>query len=146
MTTFLATCQPDANFHKYFKQRMAMMGFDTPKGYFDTAKQAAKTAAELLAAFTLLPKTATAAELIGATVLAEQVAVAITVGAAFYLGCVIGSLMVAATKTMGCEYSITEMSIFLEMNQLKFDGWNEFFHSHPSLFRETPKHLEYAYV
>ena len=87
----------------------------------------------LLTAINQLGKAATMAEIAGATVALEKLAVLGAISAAGYVGAVIGSIAVATGRSLGCGYRISDMFVFLEHNNLKFNNWNVFYTHNPQI-------------
>ncbi|MDY6992162.1 MAG: hypothetical protein SVR94_06085 [Pseudomonadota bacterium] len=71
------------------------------------------------------------AEIAGATVGLEKLLVLGAISASGYVGAVIGSIAIATGRSLGCGYRISDMSVFLERNNLKFHNWNAFYTLNP---------------
>ncbi|MGV2290136.1 hypothetical protein AAHK20_15585 [Trinickia sp. YCB016] len=95
----MATCP---SFSAAFRRNMEALGLEVPHSLFGTQQAAIGTLTMLLAPLKTLGPNATVAELIGATTGLEALAVVAGLGAAFYVGAVVGSLMVAADEAMVC--------------------------------------------
>lgn len=76
------------------------------------------------------------AELIGATVGIETLAVAASIGAAAYTGAVIGSIAVAGGRVAGCGSRIADMFACTHLNNLRFEGWHAFYVHHSEVLDE----------
>jgi len=126
-------CYTNGDFEKYFIENMNALGLPVPSGLFDTAQKAIGNAVLILGTLDRLGKTATMAEIAGATIALEQLAVLGSLAAAGYVGAVIGSIAVATGRSLGCGYRISDMFVFLEMENLKFDGWNGFYTHNPQI-------------
>ncbi len=147
-------CYNSGDFQKYFNENME----DLASSLFDTYQTAVATAATLVGTLATLGKGATMGELIGATVGLEKLAVAASFGASAYVGAVIGSIAVASGRSLGCGYRISDMLVFLEHKNLKFDNWNAFYVRNPQILdknhsfrnsfgiraRNSPSSFEYA--
>jgi hypothetical protein len=95
----MATC---SSFSAAFQRNMEALGLEVPHSLFGTQQAAIGTITMLLTPLKALGPNATVAELIGATTGLEALAVVAGLGAAFYVGAAIGSLIVAADETMVC--------------------------------------------
>ena len=129
----MATCYTSGDFKKYFNENMNALGLTTPSGLFETSEKAIATAILLLTAINQLGKAATMSEIAGATVALEKLAVLGAISAAGYVGAVIGSIAVATGRSMGCGYRVSDMLVFLEHNNLKFDKLNIFYTHNPQI-------------
>lgn len=106
---------------------MEALGLPVPSTLFDTYQTAIATASTLVGTLATLGKGATMAELIGATVGLEKLAVAASIGAAAYTGAVIGSIAIASGRFLSCGGRMSDLFIFLHQNRLAFDGWHTFY-------------------
>jgi hypothetical protein len=86
-----------------------------------------------LSALDKLGKGATMAEIAGATVALEKFMVLGAMSAAGYVGAIIGSIAVATGGSLGCGYRISDMFVFLDQNNLKFNNWNAFYIHNPQI-------------
>ncbi len=130
-------CYNNGDFFKYFKENMAGVGMPVPEGMFETYSRATLTAGTLLGALQTLGAGATAAELFGATVAAEKVLILATIGAAAYVGAVIGSVAVASGRVLGCGARMSDMFVFLRNNNLEFENWSLFYQNNPEILAPT---------
>lgn len=129
----MSQCYKPGDFKKYFTENMNALGLTVPSGLFETSEKAIGTSVLLLTAINQLGKGATMAEIAGATVALEKLAVLGAISAAGYVGAVIGSIAVATGRSLGCGYRISDMFVFLEQNNLKFDNWNAFYTHNPQI-------------
>ena len=120
-------CYTAGDFKNYFTENMNALGAPVPVGLFDSYQTAIGTAATLVGVLHKLGKGATVAELIGATVGLEKLAVAAAFGAAAYTGFVIGSIAVASGRSLGCGSRISDMFVFTYQSKLQFKGWHAFY-------------------
>jgi|GEM_PF-787644 len=128
-------CYTEGSFKQYFDNNMNALGLPVPKSLFDTYQSALATAATLVGTLGILGKGATMAELAGATILAEKLAVAVSFGAAFYVGAVIGSIAVAAGRSLGCGSSMVDVIVLIQQNPaLAFKGWHTFYAQNPAIY------------
>jgi hypothetical protein len=128
-----ANCASPGDFKKYFDENMQALGLPVPDGLFGSIKIAIETAGAMVSALHLLGPNAIVAELVRATFAVEKLLLAAAFYAAYYTGAVIGSIVVALSKSTGCGSSIVEMSVFLHRHQLAFSGWDVFFVRHPQV-------------
>jgi len=132
-------CYKTGDFKKYFTENMNELGLTVPSGLFDTSEKAIGTAVLILSALDKLGKSATIAEIVGATVGLEKLMVLGAMSAAGYVGAVIGSIVVATGRSLGCGYKISDMFVFLERNNLKFENWNAFYVHNPQILNKNQK-------
>ena len=118
----MSQCYNPGDFKKYFTENMNALGAPVPTGLFDSYQKAIGTAAILVGVLHKLGKGATMAELIGATIGLEKLAVAAAFGAAAYTGIVIGSIAVASGRSLGCGNRISDMFVFTHQNNLQFNN------------------------
>lgn len=89
-------CYTAGDFKKYCKEKMEQLGLPVPTSLFDTYQTAVATAATLVGTLATFGKGATMAELIGATVGIEKLAVAASIGAAACTGGAVSQLPAVA--------------------------------------------------
>ena len=154
----MSQCYTSGDFKKYFIENMTALGLPVPSSLFDTYQTAVATASTIVATLATLGKGATMAELIGATVGLEKLAVAASIGAAAYTGAVIGSIAVASGRSLGCGTSISDVFVLTHQKDLQFDGWHAFYVHNPQvldkkhtfrssfgmLAKKSPASFEYA--
>jgi hypothetical protein len=154
----MSACYREGNFKRYFDENMAALGLPVPNSMFDTYQTAVATASTILGALSSLGKGATMAELAGATIGLEKLAVLGAISAAGYAGAAIGSIAVASGRSLGCGASIADLFAFMGRTGLGFDGWHAFYTRHPEVlnggqpFRDsyairaksTPQYFEVA--
>ena len=129
----MSQCYKTGDFKKYFNENMEALGLSVPSSLFETSQKAIATASLILGALQQLGKGATMAEIAGATVGLDKLLVLGAISASGYVGAVIGSIAIATGRSLGCGYRISDMSIFLERNNLKFHNWNAFYTLNPEV-------------
>lgn len=127
-------CYESGDFRRYFNENMQALGLPVPSSLFDTYQTAVATATTLVGALKTLGKGATMAELLGATVGLEKLAVAASVGAAAYTGAVVGSIAVASGRSLGCGSRLSDFLLFAHQNRLYFDGLAVLVQHNPQVF------------
>ncbi|WP_080402947.1 hypothetical protein [Burkholderia ubonensis] len=90
------------DFFHVFKGNMEALGLDVPTSWFGAQGTILANISALVAATEKLGKTATVAELVGATLLSEKLLVAGALYASYYTGAAIGSAMVASAERLTC--------------------------------------------
>ncbi|KER68302.1 hypothetical protein HR51_27875 [Burkholderia cepacia] len=90
-------------FYGAFKDNMDALGLPAPASLFAAQQTATGTLATILGTLKTLGPNATVGELIGATTGLEVLATISALGASFYIGAVIGSLIVATDASLVCE-------------------------------------------
>lgn len=112
----------DNNFSSYFKQNMQDMGLSAPDELFGTLEKTVGSAYALSKAIETYGTRVTIGELIGAGTLSEGLGVALSVGAAFYLGAVIGSLAVATGRSISGGTTIADV-LFTAKEHNLYSHW-----------------------
>jgi len=155
----MSGCYAPGDFKKYFVENMEALGLDVPSGFAETFNLALEKATLMLSALNTLGSSATIAELVGATTGLEQLMVLGAMSASYYVGAFVGSLAVAAGRSMACGTSISDffVFIFIRRHNLDFKGWQNFYARNPAVldsnwpFRSsfaararTSRHFEYA--
>ncbi len=133
----MSQCYKLGDFKKYFTENMKALGAPVPTTLFDSYQTAIGTATLLVSTLHTLGKGATIAELIGATIGLEKLAVAAAFGAAGYTGVVIGSIAVASGRSLSCGTRISDMFVFTSQNNLQFKGWHAFYIHNPQVLDKT---------
>jgi hypothetical protein len=96
-------------FYEYFRENMADLGLAAPDTLFGTQQLAVGTIATILGCVDKFGTRVTVGELIGAGTKLELLAAVGAVAAAFYVGAAIGSLAVAAGRTLGNGTSLADV-------------------------------------
>lgn len=96
-------------FYDYFRENMTSLGLPAPESLFGSVQSAVGTATVLLASVDKYGTKVTIRELIGAGTRLEALGVIGACAAAFYAGAVIGSLAVAAGRTLGNGTSLADV-------------------------------------
>ncbi|MEK6353287.1 MAG: hypothetical protein V4796_14160 [Burkholderia cenocepacia] len=91
------------DFFQVFRGNMEALGLDVPTSWFGAQGTTLANISALVAATEKLGKTATVAELAGATLLSEKLLVAGALYASYYTGAAIGSAMVASAERLTCR-------------------------------------------
>ncbi|CAE6871812.1 hypothetical protein R69746_08486 [Paraburkholderia aspalathi] len=94
------------DFSKAFKANMDALGLPVPTSLFSTQQQAISTVGQLVGAVRTFGTRVTILELIGAGAIADVLAAASAFYAAWYVGGLIGSLMVATDATLDCKNGV----------------------------------------
>ena len=114
----MASCNTEQSFFLYFKENMNSLGLGVPETLFDTQKTAIANASALAAALSIVGPKATVAEIAGATIALEKLAVLGALSASFYLGAVVGSIAVATGRYLGCGSTIADYFVMAEKDGL----------------------------
>ena len=114
----MSTCNQEQDFCKYFKENMTSLGLPVPDGFFNSQNAAVANAAAILSALKMIGPKATMAEIAGATVAIEKLAVLGALSASFYLGAVIGSIAVATGRYLSCGSTIADYFAMAEKDGL----------------------------
>lgn len=141
----MPTC-PD--FAAAFQKNMAALGLPAPANLFGTVQTATANAAAMLNAFKSVGAGATMAEIIGATTGLEVLSVIGGITAAFYIGAVIGSLVVAANASMVCTDSTSvtwSIHQWARQNGISIPAaMYAFLRRHPEIILDRPGRITYA--
>lgn len=136
----MAACYNSGDFKKYFNENMRDLGLKTPSGLFDTFEMAVANAALMTGAIATLGKGVTMAEIAGATLALEKLAVLGALSAAGYSGAAIGSIAVASGRALGCGARISDLFVLIHQRHLEFDGWSTFFLINPEVLDTAHPH------
>jgi hypothetical protein len=98
-----------SDFYIYYKENMEALGLAAPDSLFGTQQLAIGTISTLVACVDKFGTRVTVMEIIGAGTKLELLAAVGAVGAAFYVGAAIGSLAVAAGRTLGGGASLADV-------------------------------------
>jgi hypothetical protein len=66
-------------------------------------------------------------------------------GASIYGGAVIGSVAVAAGRSLSCGGRISDFFVFIEKNGLQFPDWQKFFAIHPEIMDQNHPRRSFFY-
>ncbi|MBZ9667551.1 hypothetical protein H3221_022675 [Pseudomonas sp. LMG 31766] len=135
----MSQCYKPGDFKTYFNENMKDLGLPVPQTLFDNLNAAVANAGLVLDALETLGTGATMAEVIKATTGLEKLKVAASLGASFYVGAVIGSIAVASGRSVGCGNRVSDMFVFLQQNNLAFDGWNSFYARNPEILDKSSR-------
>lgn len=102
-------CKQDQSFISYFEENMNALGLPAPTTLFGTAKAAMANAALIIGTIEKLGASTTIAEVIGAGTGMEVLATIGFMGASYYVGAVIGSLVIATQRFASCGASLTDV-------------------------------------
>lgn len=133
----MGQCYTAGDFKKYFNENMQDLGLPVPSTLFDTYNTALSTASTMVGTLATLGKGATMAELVGATVGLEKLAVAASIGASAYTGAAIGSIAVAAGRSLGCGSRMSDLFVMARQNKLEFDGLAAFYANNPQVIQKN---------
>lgn len=97
------------DFYRYFKENMEALGLPAPESLFGSLQTALASAYAILAGIDKFGTKVTIGELIGAGTRVEQLAVVSGCLAAYYFGAVIGSIAVAAARSLGRDASVSDV-------------------------------------
>lgn len=133
----MSGCYNSGDFKKYFNENMKDLGLPVPQTLFDNYSAAIANTGLILEAIRTLGKGATMGEVAKATTGLEKLKVAAAIGASYYVGAVIGSIAIASGRSLGCGYRISDMFIFLDQKNLKFEDWNHFYVNNPEILDKS---------
>ncbi|CAB3659214.1 hypothetical protein LMG24076_01359 [Trinickia soli] len=93
------------SFSKAFQSNMNALGLPAPYSLFSSLTTALGSLGAMLNAFKSVPPTATVAEVLGATFVKEKLDVVGVLATSYYVGAVIGSIIVASDSERACKDS-----------------------------------------
>jgi hypothetical protein len=136
---------PDAkNLGFYYAENMEALGLPVFVNAHDNAALIYGHVSTIAATLHGLGKGATVAELFGATFLTEKLLAGTAIYASYYVGASVGSLAVAAGRATSCGTGMIDLFSFVHRNNLKFQGWQQFFTLHPEIIRhDNPNRSSY---
>jgi hypothetical protein len=108
-----------ADFYDYFKENMESLGLIAPVNLFGTQQLTITTISSILVYIEKYGTKVTVREMIGAGTKLDVLATLGTMGACYYVGAVVGSLAVAAGRTMSGGTSLAD--VLWEVSQLRFN-------------------------
>ncbi|WP_080436007.1 hypothetical protein [Burkholderia ubonensis] len=91
------------DFYPALKENMAALGLPVPSSLFESQQMAIGTLTTLLSTFKSLGTGATMGELIAATTGLEKLLALSAIGASYYIGALIGSMIVATDASLACS-------------------------------------------
>lgn len=142
----MATC---GDFGKAFTENMSALGLPAPSSLFGSIQAAASNIATMLGPLKTLGPSATVAELIGATTALEALSVVGALSASFYVGACIGSLVVAANRSMKCttaSAAATARTTAARLGLVVPDTMLAFIQRHPEVLIDSPSRGNYAFL
>lgn len=93
------------SFSKAFQNNMNALGLPAPYSLFSSLTTALGSLGAMLNAFKSVPPTTTVAEVLGATLFKEKLDVVGVLATSYYVGAVIGSIIVASDSARACKDS-----------------------------------------
>lgn len=138
-----------ADFYDYFKENMEALGLIAPASLFATQQVTLGTISTLLAYIEKYGTKVTVREMIGAGTKLEALVTLGAMGAAYYAGAVIGSLAVAAGRTMSGGTSLADVLAIVSKPQFNKPWLRILMHEKPAIYdsavahRKDYRHLRY---
>lgn len=123
------------DFYTYFKENMDSLGLPAPQGLFGTAQAAISNCVIFVAHIDKFGTKITVRELIKAGTRLEKLGVVATVSASFYVGAVIGSIAVAAGRSLGNGTSLADVLFTASRNKLHRPWLTATVQTCPQLYR-----------
>lgn len=127
-----------SDFYKYFKENMEDLGLVAPpESLYGTQALAISTISTILACIDKFGTNVTIRELAGAGTKLERLTVLGALGASYYVGAAVGSLAVAAGRTMSGGTSLADV-----LYEVSRQGWNRtwlrsLLHRRPGLYNSS---------
>lgn len=107
-----------SDFYRYFKENMDGLGLPAPESLFGSLQMAVSNAAVFASHLDKFARNITVGEMVGAGTRLEQLGVAATLSAAFYVGAVIGSIAVATGRTLSGGTSLADVLLLARRRNL----------------------------
>lgn len=123
-----------SDFYKYFKENMAALGLPAPESLFGSQQIALGTITTILTFTDKFGPKVTMLELIGAGTKLEKLGAVGSCYAAYYTGAAIGSLAVAAGRTLGGGTSLGDVLFEASRWGLKRPWLTSLFHRMPGIY------------
>jgi hypothetical protein len=132
---------------------MSALGLPAPNSLFSSLTTALANLGAMLNAFKSVGPTATVAEMIGATVLKEKLDVIGVMAASYYVGAVVGSLIVATESASACKDPYRNTPIARYRAALRFIAsrgmiipidFEIFIQRNPEVIADSPRRKSYA--
>lgn len=141
----MGQCVDNRNFVKIFRGNMRSLGLTPPISMFNGFQQSLTHAMVMASALDSLGRNATMGEIIGATSGLEKLKTVSGLYGAFYVGAVIGSLVVASAHSGACSAKRADLLAFVQRNNLRFPGDMTFYNTHPEVLSgPNDRRLAYA--
>jgi hypothetical protein len=132
------------DFYTYFKENMEALGLvPPPKSLFGTQQLAISTISTMIGCIDKFGTKVTVVELIGAGTKLEKMAVVGAVGASFYAGAAIGSLAVAAGRTLSGGTSLADVLYEASRWGLKRPWLTSLLHRRPGIYNTSVSGRKY---
>lgn len=138
------------SFPHAFQNNMNALGIPAPLTLFSSLSAALKTLGSLLNGFKSVGSTATVAELIAATKLEERFDSIDSMAATYYIGAVIGSILVAGKAARACKGNISAAHFRDFTNWMSSHGalipiqLLTFMRNNPEVIEDSPRRKSYA--
>ncbi|KQV44977.1 hypothetical protein [Duganella sp. Root336D2] len=123
-----------SNFYQYFRENMESLGLPAPVSLFGSLQMALANAAAFIAHIDKFGQRITVGEMIGAGLRAEKLGAIATMGAAFYVGAVIGSIAVATGRTLSGGVSLADVMWDIRCNGLYRPWLADTMRRHPVIY------------
>ena len=133
-------CYNTGDFGRYFRENMDAMGLPAPMSLFGTFTTAVSNGSMMAGVLHQLGPSATMRELAKATLKSEKFALVLGLSAAWYTGAAVGSIAVASGRSLGCGTRLSDIFVFVHRHQLRFPGWETFYHRHPQVIDVNHPH------
>jgi hypothetical protein len=123
-----------SQFYDYFRENMEGMGLPAPETLFGTLQAAVANATVILSQIDKFGKAVTLGELIGAGTRLEGLGVVAGCSAAFYVGAVIGSMAVAAGRSLSGGTTLADVLAAANRYDLNRPWLMEMLHRWPGIY------------
>lgn len=124
-------------FYEYFKKNMEQLGLSAPESLYGTLERAVASVGAVLTIIDKLGPKTTVNEIIKAGTKLEIVGVLTAMGAAYYLGAVIGSIAVATGRKLSGGYTIIDVLDLARSNQLERPWLRDTLERFPGIYNVT---------
>ncbi|SDG13781.1 MULTISPECIES: hypothetical protein [unclassified Duganella] len=128
-----------SQFYKYFKENMEALGLPAPENLYGNLQLAINTAMTLVGYVEKFGTKVTVREMIGAGIRGEKLLTVWTMGASYYVGAVIGSIAVAAGRSLAGGTSLADVLIRAQMNHLHRPWLPGVLLRHPEIYKRRNK-------
>ena len=132
-----------SDFYKYFKENMDALNLPAPESFYGSVATAQASISGMLTYIDKFGTRVTVLEMIGAGTNLERLATVGAVQGAYYIGAAIGSLAVAAGRTLAGGTSLSDVLFEASRWNLKRDWLVPLLHRHPGIYDKSVSGRKY---
>jgi hypothetical protein len=126
-----------SDFYRYFKENMDELGLPAPESLFGSMQVALSNATVFVTQLDKFGRRVTVGELVGDGMRLERLGVAGALSASYYVGAVIGSIAVAAGRSLSGGISLGDVLLLARKNGLSRSWLVEDLRRWPGIYDKT---------